>query len=33
VEVDLIEEYARHVGHADLFRESIDGQTGEGPPD
>ncbi|EWT03287.1 mini-circle protein [Intrasporangium oryzae NRRL B-24470] len=25
----LIEEYARHNGHADLLRESIDGQTGE----
>jgi uncharacterized damage-inducible protein DinB len=25
----MIEEYARHVGHADLLRESIDGQTGE----
>jgi hypothetical protein len=25
----LIEEYARHIGHADLLRESIDGQTGE----
>jgi uncharacterized damage-inducible protein DinB len=25
----LIEEYARHNGHADLIRESIDGQTGQ----
>lgn len=25
----LIEEYARHNGHADLLRESIDGQTGD----
>ena len=25
----LIEEYARHAGHADLIRESIDGLTGE----
>jgi uncharacterized damage-inducible protein DinB len=25
----LIEEYARHNGHADLIRESIDGVTGE----
>jgi uncharacterized damage-inducible protein DinB len=25
----MIEEYARHNGHADLIRESIDGQTGE----
>ena len=25
----LIEEYARHNGHADLLRESIDGSTGD----
>ena len=25
----MIEEYARHAGHADILRESIDGQTGE----
>ncbi len=25
----MIEEYARHAGHADLLREAIDGQTGE----
>ena len=30
--VDVIEEYARHTGHADLLRESVDGETGEGPP-
>jgi len=30
--IDLIEEYARHVGHADLIRESVDGVTGEDPP-
>lgn len=30
--IDMIEEYARHVGHADLLRESIDGLTGEDPP-
>ncbi|MGW0701231.1 DinB family protein [Streptomyces sp. NPDC002867] len=30
--IDLIEEYARHVGHADLTRESVDGLTGEDPP-
>ncbi len=30
--IDLIEEYARHVGHADLLRESVDGLTGEDPP-
>jgi uncharacterized damage-inducible protein DinB len=27
--VHLIEEYARHCGHADLIRERIDGRTGE----
>ncbi|SCG62335.1 DinB family protein [Micromonospora inositola] len=25
----MIDEYARHLGHADLIREAIDGQTGE----
>lgn len=30
--VDLIEEYARHLGHADLIRESIDGLVGEDAP-
>jgi hypothetical protein len=30
--VDLTDEYARHVGHADLFREAIDGLVGEDPP-
>lgn len=25
----LIEEYARHAGHADLLREAVDGTTGE----
>lgn len=30
--VDMIEEYARHTGHADLIRESIDGLTGEDAP-
>ena len=25
----MIEEYARHNGHADLLRESVDGKTGE----
>ncbi|MGW0228167.1 mycothiol transferase [Actinopolymorpha singaporensis] len=28
---DMIEEYARHVGHADLIRESVDGLVGEDP--
>ena len=27
--VHLIEEYARHNGHADLLREAVDGSTGE----
>ena len=31
--IDLIEEYARHVGHADLIREAVDGLVGEDPPD
>jgi uncharacterized damage-inducible protein DinB len=31
--IDMIEEYARHIGHADLIRESVDGLTGEDPPD
>jgi hypothetical protein len=30
---DLIEEYGRHTGHADLLREAVDGVTGEDPPD
>jgi hypothetical protein len=30
---DLIEEYGRHTGHADLLREAVDGRTGEDPPD
>lgn len=29
---DLLEEYARHTGHADLLREAVDGQVGEDPP-
>ena len=28
----MIEEYARHNGHADLIRESIDGRVGHDPP-
>jgi uncharacterized damage-inducible protein DinB len=27
--VHMVEEYARHVGHADLLRECIDGRTGQ----
>jgi hypothetical protein len=29
---DLLEEYGRHTGHADLIREAVDGRTGEDPP-
>jgi len=29
---DLVEEYGRHTGHADLLRESVDGLVGEDPP-
>lgn len=27
--VHMIEEYARHNGHADILREAVDGETGE----
>jgi hypothetical protein len=30
---DLVEEYSRHTGHADLLRESVDGLVGEDPPE
>ena len=30
---DLIEEYGRHTGHADMLREAVDGRVGEDPPD
>jgi hypothetical protein len=29
---DLIEEYGRHTGHADMLREAVDGLVGEDPP-
>jgi hypothetical protein len=29
---DLIEEYGRHTGHADLIREAVDGRVGEDLP-
>lgn len=29
---DLIEEYGRHTGQADLIREAVDGRVGEDPP-
>jgi hypothetical protein len=31
--LDLVEEYGRHTGHADLLREQVDGVVGEDPPD
>jgi uncharacterized damage-inducible protein DinB len=30
--LDMIEEYARHTGHADILREAVDGRVGESPP-
>lgn len=27
--LDMIEEYARHTGHADILREAVDGRVGE----
>lgn len=30
--VDLLEEYLKHTGHADLFREATDGLVGNDPP-
>jgi uncharacterized damage-inducible protein DinB len=30
---DLVEEYGRHTGQADLLREAVDGRVGEDPPD
>jgi hypothetical protein len=31
--IDMIEEHARHVGHADLIREAADALVGEDPPE
>lgn len=31
--VDMVEEYARHTGHADILREAVDGLVGEGAPE
>jgi hypothetical protein len=31
--LDLLEEYGRHTGQADLIREEVDGRVGEDPPD
>ena len=30
---DLMEEYGRHTGHADLLRENVDGRVGEDVPE
>ena len=30
---DLLEEYGRHTGHADLLSEAVDGRVGEDPPE
>jgi hypothetical protein len=30
--MDLVEEYGRHIGHADILREAVDGRVGEDPP-
>jgi hypothetical protein len=31
VVLDLVEEYGRHTGQADLLREQVDGRVGEDP--
>jgi hypothetical protein len=31
--IHMVEETARHAGHADILRELIDGATGDHPPD
>jgi hypothetical protein len=31
--LNMIEEYARHNGHADLLREAVDGRVGHDPPE
>jgi uncharacterized damage-inducible protein DinB len=30
--LSMIEDYARHTGHADILREAVDGRVGEDPP-
>jgi len=30
--MDLVEEYGRHTGHADILREAVDGRAGEDAP-
>jgi hypothetical protein len=32
VVLDMVEEYGRHTGQADLIREAVDGRVGEDPP-
>jgi hypothetical protein len=32
IQIDLLEEYLRHTGHADLLREAVDGLVGNDPP-
>ncbi|MGI5128491.1 DinB family protein [Pseudonocardia sp. CA-107938] len=32
LQIDVLEEYLRHTGHADLLREAIDGLVGNDPP-
>jgi len=32
IQIDLLEEYLRHTGHADILREAIDGLIGNDPP-
>jgi Protein of unknown function (DUF664) len=29
--IDLLEEYLKHTGHADVLREAVDGLTGNDP--
>jgi uncharacterized damage-inducible protein DinB len=31
--LDMVEEYARHTGHADILREAVDGRVGENAPE
>jgi hypothetical protein len=32
IQIDLLEEYLRHTGHADMLREAVDGLAGNDPP-
>jgi hypothetical protein len=31
IAIDLLEEYLKHTGHADVLREAVDGLTGNDP--